>query len=161
MAVAIVIDQRLQARAATEPTARTSPSGGAVAELTAAEMARLLPGVAGWALVRRDGELVATNLSRRAALLSAACVALRLEHVGGEPAGGALAHISSPQGALLGAISGQGLILAALVPGAADVPALERGMRQALLLYSAGFEPASGPGRHAQRAHASLPGRPA
>ena len=168
MAVAIWIDQRLAAHAAApgQRAASAAVAAGAevtVAALSAGEVARLLPGVAGWALVRRDGELLATNLSRRAALLSAACVALRIESDGRMEGGGPhVTHIASSEGALFGAISGQGVILAALAPGAADVQRLETGLQHALLLAGARLEPepVRVAGRHARGARTPLPSRP-
>lgn len=162
MAVAIWVDQRLAVQPARAPAAAAATAELTVAALTATEAARLLPGAAGWAVVRRDGELLATNLSRRAALLSAACVALRLE-AGGDQEGEVVrsTQIASPQGTLFGAISGEGVILAALVPGGEDPGGLAGGMRRALETVDARLSPQRTGGRHARGAQLPLPGRPA
>ncbi len=174
MAVAIYVDQRMAAparpaapRAVPQAEARPAVAAisafAAVPALDAEDVARLLPGAAGWALVRQDGVLLATSMSRRAALLSAACVALRLEgdgDVGPHPRL-RLARIDSPQGALFGAISAEdGLILTALVQGAPNADGLSAGMRQAMVAAIARLAPPGGraTGRHALRAEPSLPG---
>lgn len=149
MAAVIVIDQRVFAvhpAAAVAPA--TPPREAPVHEPAEApqpplalpageELASLLPGAEGWTFVSPAGELLATNLPRRAALLSAACAALRLEAAAAEGTHRPLtpwtiARLEGPNGALLGEASGDGVLLAVLVRSGTDETRLREGMAAAL-----------------------------
>jgi predicted regulator of Ras-like GTPase activity (Roadblock/LC7/MglB family) len=136
MALAIVVDQRLlrpvapRARAGDSAEARPLPAD---LERT---LASVLAAADGWALVGPDGTLLATNLPRRAALLAAACAALRLSTPGADDAGtpDRPARMEAPGGTLLAAASADGLVLSVLLAQGRDEGAASAAMATALRL---------------------------